>query len=204
MILAADLDFMQIVIYAAVLVAGLLSALLHKRKPNREQEGQPPLPPRERSVPRAGRVEPQEPIVILPPERPPAPRPPPAPARPVPPPRERPASETTRLPRPAPARGARAQPVGQRPAPARVVPVEAARAIAPEQPPSLPARARLVPGVVAVEPAEAAAPARRVIPIGGLVRALLARPDGAAAALVVSEILAPPVSLRQNDPARLI
>jgi hypothetical protein len=68
----------------------------------------------------------------------------------------------------------------------------------------LQAHARIGPEAAAAEPVQATAPVRRSIPVGGLARALLARRDGAAAALVVSEILAPPVSLRQNDPTRLI
>jgi hypothetical protein len=199
MLLAADLDFMQLIIYAAVLVAGLLGALLQKRERNKQERGDEPRPPpRARPIPRGGRSEPQEPILI-----------PPREPRPVPPPpqRDRLEGDILRVPRPVPAQPARVprpQPVAQRTGPSRVAPVRAGRVAAPEPPPSLQAHARIGPEAAAAEPVQATAPVRRSIPVGGLARALLARRDGAAAALVVSEILAPPVSLRQNDPTRLI
>jgi hypothetical protein len=209
MLLAAGTDFVQIAIYAAVLIAGLLGALLQKRERDQQHRGaEPPKPPRGRPVPRAGRVEPDEPLIILPPEHRPAPPLPPIPPGPAPPRQDRPEADTTRrTPRPAaaePARVPRAQPVGERPTPQRTAAGRPARTVREERSPS-----RRTPPQPPSEPAvaEEARPAgarRAAIPVEGLVRALLARRDGVAAAFVISEILAPPVSLRENDPTRLI
>lgn len=207
MFAAADLDFMQLAIYAAVLIAGLLGALFQKRERDRpERGGKRPAPQRGRPMPGSERAEPEEEIIILPPEDRPVPPLPPAPPKPAPPRRERPQEPTARPARRATPETAplpRAQPVGELEAPRRTVSRRTAPTAAGDRR-TLRGTPAPPPEAASDEEARPSGPRRTAIPVAGLVRALLARRDGAAAALVASEILAPPVSLRENDPTRVV
>jgi hypothetical protein len=178
-LLLADTDAIQFIVYGVILLVTVLGGLLQKKK--EEQKSSPPATPRAPAPP-------QRPPVRA---RPPVQRP-----QPVPPPWDEPRALPTRTPRSA--EPARTQPT-------QTVPRRTARPAATPapQPGVMPAIAAQEPTTTAfreqelVRPASVKRPRRTTAYTAAQLQSLLDKPQGVQTAMVLSEILGPPVALRE-------
>lgn len=175
-LLLADTDAIQFIVYGVILLVTVLGGLLQKKK--EEQKSSPP------PTPRAPAPQQRPPVRARPPVQRPQREPPPwGEASTLPSRARRPAETGGTLPAPATTRGSRA-PAGSAPQ-SLAVPTPAPQELA------------VVAARELVRPALSKRARRGASPYSAaLLRSLLHKPQSVQTAIVLSEILSPPVALR--------